>query len=157
MLKAPFILTTYGCLGNAALAHLLTSLYGGKDTSGTPPIQYYYNNPVSNNYTIQLSVMDTADCRDATSHLLKMAPNCFIAVSSAFTPNGDGKNDFLYPLNTYRISNLVFKEYYRQGQLVFETRDGNKKWDGTIRVIAQPGGTYVWKLDYKDENNSKYH
>jgi len=74
--------------------------------------------------------------------------NCFIAVPSAFTPNGDGLNDFLYPNNALKAINLEFKVFNRWGQLVFESRNWQEKWDGKIKGIPQTTGVYVWFLRY---------
>ena len=74
---------------------------------------------------------------------------------NAFTPNGDGINDFLYPLNAYKAENLIFRVYNRYGQLVFETRDWTKKWDGTIHGKEQGTGTYVWTLQFTDTESGK--
>ena len=71
---------------------------------------------------------------------------------SAFTPNNDGLNDFLYPLNAYKATNLVFKVFDRWGQLVFETNDWTRKWDGSIGGVPQTTAVYIWVLTYKDEN-----
>jgi hypothetical protein len=40
--------------------------------------------------------------------------------------------------------------YNREGQMVFETRDYTKKWDGTINGHAQGTDTYIWTLNYTD-------
>ena len=74
---------------------------------------------------------------------------------SAFTPNNDGLNDFLYPLNAYKATNLVFKVFNRWGQLVFATNDWTKKWDGTIGGVPQTTAVYIWMLTYKDENQKQ--
>jgi gliding motility-associated-like protein len=62
----------------------------------------------------------------------------------------DGRNDYLYPLNAYKTSDLRFTVYNRYGQRMFETRDWTLKWDGTINGVKQPSGTYVWVLTYID-------
>jgi gliding motility-associated-like protein len=81
--------------------------------------------------------------------------SCYIAVPSGFTPNGDGINDYLYPLNAYKAINLEFRVYNRYGQLVFETKNWMNKWDGTINGKQQPTGTYVWMLNYTDSDSGK--
>ena len=67
---------------------------------------------------------------------------------SAFTPNGDGINDYLYPLNAYKAAGLEFRVYNRYGQLVFQTTDWTRRWDGTVGGARAPVGTYVWTLRY---------
>jgi gliding motility-associated-like protein len=74
--------------------------------------------------------------------------SCSINVPNGFTPNGDGINDYLYPLNAFNTSNLEFRVFNRAGQLVFETRDWSHKWDGTVNGKPQPSGAYVWTLSY---------
>jgi gliding motility-associated-like protein len=76
-------------------------------------------------------------------------------VPSAFTPNRDGINDYLYPLNAFKATNLSFKIFNRYGQIVFETTDWTQKWDGTIKGKNQPSGTYVWTLSYTESDTGK--
>ena len=81
--------------------------------------------------------------------------NCYIAVPSAFTPNGDGKNDYLYPLNAVKANQLEFKVYNRVGQLVFFTKDWTKKWDGTINGLQQHTGVYAWFLSFTHQDTGE--
>jgi gliding motility-associated-like protein len=106
-------------------------------------------------YTVRLIVQNNLGCYDtATTNVTKLQ-SCFITVPNAFTPNGDGKNDFLYPLNAFMAKDLEFSVYNRYGQLVFMTRDWTHKWDGTIGGKPQPTGTYVWTLRYTDGPSGK--
>ena len=36
------------------------------------------------------------------------------------------------------------------GQLIFQTNDWTKKWDGALHGHPQPAGIYVWFLEYID-------
>jgi gliding motility-associated-like protein len=74
--------------------------------------------------------------------------SCIIAVPTAFTPNNDGLNDFLYPLNAMKARDLEFKVFNRWGQLVFSTRNSHEKWDGKLNGMTQPTGVFVWYLKY---------
>lgn len=126
---------------------------GNLDTNTRPSTQYYNIHSNTNSYTATLLVSDVTGCSDSTTHILKVASNCYIAVPNVFTPNNDGKNDYLYPLNAYKATNLIFSVYNRDGQLVFQTRDWTKKWDGTVRGKPQSQGVYVWTLNYQDEKH----
>jgi gliding motility-associated-like protein len=106
----------------------------------------------SSTYRVRLIIQNDIGCRDTASAQIIKLQSCFISVPNAFTPNGDGKNDWLYPLNTYNVSNFEFRVYNRIGQLVFETRDRSKKWDGTLNGRLQESGVYVWMLNYTDES-----
>jgi gliding motility-associated-like protein len=120
-----------------------------------PPAQHYPSFTTEREYPIKLEVTDSSGCIDVTYKLIKLIPNCYIAVASAFTPNGDGLNDYLYPLNAYKAINLTFKVYNRYGQLIFQTNDWTRKWDGKLNGADQPSGTYVWMLDYTDISTNK--
>jgi gliding motility-associated-like protein len=106
-------------------------------------------------YTVRLILENSAGCYDTSSHVITRVQSCYIAVPSGFTPNGDGINDYLYPLNAYKAINLEFRVYNRYGQLVFETKNWMNKWDGTINGKQQPTGTYVWMLNYTDSDSGK--
>lgn len=100
-------------------------------------------------YTIQLVAGNsTLLCADTVKKTIQVLQNCLIKVPTAFTPNGDGLNDFLFPLNAVKASSLEFRVYNRNGQMVFFTRDWTRKWDGTVGGIQQPTGVYAWLLSY---------
>ena len=100
------------------------------------------------NYPVMLVVQNNLGCFDTVVNNIRVLKSCYIAVPNAFTPNGDGLNDFLYPVNAYKADNLEFKIYNRLGQLVFQTNDWTQKWDGTIKGEPQDAGIYVWTLKY---------
>jgi gliding motility-associated-like protein len=120
-----------------------------------PPLQFYSVSNATQNYVASLKVIDTTGCTDSVLHLIKVAGNCYIAVPAAFTPNMDGVNDYLYPLNAYKATNLLFRVFDRVGHIVFETKDWTRKWDGTYKNFPQPAGVYIWMLDYNDASNKR--
>jgi gliding motility-associated-like protein len=128
---------------------------GEISTDQNPSAHLFPNTATGKTYTVTLVVKDNLGCYDTTSEQIIKLQSCYITVPNAFTPNGDGKNDFLYPLNGNLATNLEFQVYNRYGQLVFETRDWSKKWDGTIGGKPQPTGTYVWMLHYTDGGSGK--
>ena len=114
------------------------------------PAPLHYDPPLTRQkfYTVKLTVQDAYGCVATDSRVIRALNTCLIAVPSAFTPNNDGKNDFLYPLNAYKAINLEFRVYNRLGQLIFYTTDWTKKWDGTFKGNPQPSGAYAWMLSY---------
>jgi gliding motility-associated-like protein len=133
--------------------------FGNGSTSSVknPPAQKY-NAPTSTRemfYTARLIVTNNNNCSDTLTKRIKAVNTCIIAVPNAFTPNNDGRNDFLYPLNAYKADNLIFRVYNRFGQVIFESKDWTKRWDGTINGHAQPTGTYVWVLQYIDRDTQQ--
>ena len=131
---------------------------GNSSVLQTPPVQSYLAVGSTKEYTAQLIIEDTTAgliCFDTAYKKIMAVPGCLITVPSAFTPNGDGLNDFLYPLNAYKAKNLSFKVYNKYGQEVFSTSDWTVKWDGTVNGQKQNPGTYLWTLQYTDNNTGK--
>jgi gliding motility-associated-like protein len=73
-----------------------------------------------------------------------------IWLPEVFTPNGDGVNDILMPVLPGIKKFRCFKIYNRWGQLIFESRDKSKGWDGTYLGKPQPIETYVWQMEGED-------
>jgi gliding motility-associated-like protein len=87
--------------------------------------------------------------------VIRVLAHCTIAVPSAFTPNADGKNDFLFPLNALKADQLEFRVYNRMGQIIFSGRDWTHKWDGRVNGLEQPTGIYAWILTYIDKETKQ--
>lgn len=90
---------------------------------------------------------------DVIVRLFKTAPDIFIP--TAFTPNSDGTNDILVPVMAGITKFNYFRIFNRWGQLLFETSQPGKGWDGTLNGIMQPAGTYVFMaqgIDYLGKN-----
>jgi gliding motility-associated-like protein len=134
------------------------SWYFGDGTTSdqqTPPDHLFPQTGEETKYTVILVAGDSLGCTDTARQVVDVLKTCFIAVPGAFTPNGDGVNDYLYPLNALKAVDLQFKVYNRWGQLVFETTDWLKRWDGTIGGQRAPAGAYVWTLSYTDGETGK--
>jgi gliding motility-associated-like protein len=121
----------------------------------SPPRQQYPAVVRTKEVPVRLAIENAIGCRDTMVKMLKVINNCFIAVPTAFTPNGDGMNDYLYPLNAYKARDLDFRVYNRYGQKVFETRDWTQKWDGTLHGQKQPTGSYVWMLTFTNTDTGE--
>jgi gliding motility-associated-like protein len=74
--------------------------------------------------------------------IFRTEPDIFIP--TAFTPNNDGKNDVLKPIAVGITQLNFFRIYNRWGQLIFETKELEKGWDGTINGVPQGSGTFVF-------------
>jgi gliding motility-associated-like protein len=72
-----------------------------------------------------------------------------IFIPNAFSPNGDGDNEFFFPVG----SNAEFLEmriYNRWGELLYTTTDIDAGWDGTFKGKEVPIGVYTWVVHYLD-------
>jgi gliding motility-associated-like protein len=80
-------------------------------------------------------------------------------IPNTFTPNDDPFNPVFLAYGTY-IVEFHFWIFDRWGNLIFESTDINKGWDGKVAGgasgnIAQQD-VYVWKAKFKDANNKKH-
>lgn len=66
-------------------------------------------------------------------------------VPNAFSPNGDGRNDQLRVIGP-GLKLKYFRVFNRFGQMMFETTEAGRGWDGTFKGAPQPEDTYVWVL-----------
>ncbi len=131
--------------------------FGNGITSNLPnPAPQSYNAPrVTTNVFPRLIVQNNRGCLDTAIQKIVLPNSCYIAVPNAFTPNNDGLNDQLYPLNAYKATDLLFRVFNRVGELVFETRDWTKRWDGRFKGQPADLGTYVWILTYTHIDTGK--
>lgn len=72
-------------------------------------------------------------------------------IPTAFSPNGDGKNDLFRPLFFGRIKQFRFMVYNRWGEVVFQTTELQKGWDGRIAGVPLETGVFVWTCTYQKE------
>ena len=71
-----------------------------------------------------------------------------IFIPNAFSPNGDGEND-TYLVTGKVVEELALKIYNRWGELVFETNDPLKGWDGTFNGKKVDPVVFVYQLDVR--------
>lgn len=69
---------------------------------------------------------------------------------NAFTPNGDGHNDFFAPISVKKTSLSSFKVFDSQYRLLYSSADAYPGWDGTYHGVKQEMGNYFWELQYTD-------
>lgn len=100
-------------------------------------------------YAVRAFTKEQCDAYDTLKiKIFKTAPSIFIP--TGFTPNRDGRNDFARP--TYvGISKLYYYSIYnRWGQLIYNTSEIGKGWDGTVGGKKQDPGTYIFIVEADD-------
>ena len=102
-----------------------------------------------------LEVIDNNTCKGRDS-IVVSPKQCLkgLFVPNAFTPNGDTKNDLFKPSLFGTVKQYEFTVHNRYGEIVFETKDLAKGWDGNIKGKAQNTGVFVWKCIYQIDNQS---
>ncbi len=76
---------------------------------------------------------------------------------NAFTPNGDGLNDYfritgIPPDNITRFNIEIFD---RWGQMVFHSSNILDSWDGTLNGQPCPPGLYAWVMFWEDVKKTR--
>ncbi|KIC90831.1 hypothetical protein HY58_07215 [Flavihumibacter sp. ZG627] len=107
-------------------------------------------NPVSvlldKDVVFSLRIEDLNGCAaTATARITVMGELFF---PNAFSPNGDGKNDFFRGIFPGTPQHFELRIYNRLGQEVFMTNDITKGWDGKLGGQPQASQTYVWRCTY---------
>ena len=127
---------------------------GGTATVITPTYTYSAPNG-QRTYNVRYTVTDSFGCQNTAVKPITIYSSCFIAVPTAFTPNGDGVNDFLAPLNAIKAAELEFRMYNRWRQLVYASANRKQGWNGKVKGQPQPTATYVWMLRYTNRDTGK--
>lgn len=121
------------------------------------PVTYKWSTG-STNATIEVNRADTywvevstADGCTVSDTLRTFWGDCDMYIPSAFSPNGDGRNETFGLVNGISTSVFTFYIFNRYGQLVFTTKDPFKKWDGKFKNKPCVSGMYVWMMTYKNK------
>jgi gliding motility-associated-like protein len=118
-------------------------------------------NPVVQPYlTFTYMVQSTSDkgCEASNSVTVTVIPAYSVYFPNAFTPNGDGVDDFFEVFGNKDVWQFFSIEIFdRLGEKVFESNDMNFKWDGMFKGKPLPVGVYVYeaRVVYTDNHTDK--
>lgn len=108
--------------------------------------------------TLYVVGIDEKGCRNQDSIRITVDYSDKVFIPTAFSPNGDGKNDVFKvgSLSFQRLSE--FKVFNRWGEEVFSTTDPASGWDGTFHGVPQEIGVYnyIIRLAYPDGKTELY-
>jgi gliding motility-associated-like protein len=75
---------------------------------------------------------------------------------TAFSPNGDGRNDVFAPIGgSGDIAQYEMQIFNRWGELIYNTYDRARGWNGKQYGVDAPIGVYAYKITAIDVNNKK--
>jgi gliding motility-associated-like protein len=122
---------------------------------------YDYNSPIvkvhaDRSVYVSLEVTNEYGCTSMDSIMINTKPCCELLLPTAFSPNGDGKNDLFRILNPGRHKLESLKVFNRYGQEVYTTSDENAGWDGSYNGVAQDMGVYQYLVKFKCEGKDTY-
>lgn len=97
-----------------------------------------------------VEVMDSNGCLYRDTILVSVENSCedAVLIASAFSPNGDTKNDFIQPFVNADISLFTFKIFNRWGEEVFSSNDTRMSWDGTYKGAQQDVQVFTYIVQF---------
>lgn len=113
----------------------------------TPTQQYF----LEGEYTISLTAIDSNGCvgKKLKDKHLKVEKPLILNVPNAFSPNGDGINDY-FSAGTLFLNDLFVQIFDRWGNLVYQSANPNFRWDGSLGGEALPEGVFVYTISGHD-------
>ena len=118
---------------------------GLSDATTTNPIV-----TLSSDQKYTITVTTPEGCTTSGTVLVKVFNGPMVYVPTAFTPNGDGKNDWLLPVYVGIKELKQFGVFDRWGQRVFHTHNMQLGWSGKVA-----SGTYVWLVEAIDDRGQR--
>ena len=158
---APFVTTTASqTIFSGSSAILLTTISGAYNTIlwtpssslNNPAIESPEASPLVNTYYI-INVLNNDGCSASDTALVKVVNN--IKIPNAFSPNGDGINDYWEIKDLNGINSVTVYIFDRNGQKVYDYSGSNIAWDGKYGGQPVPVGTYYYIVKLNDELRSQ--
>ena len=111
---------------------------------------HYKSSDINSGDSYSFTITDKNDCNakiingiDSTSFPLEEKEYNIIYIPNIFSPNNDGENDILYVRGT-NIKSFYFVIFDRWGELIFETENQSKGWDGTFKGKEVDPAVFVY-------------
>ena len=107
------------------------------------------NNSVKTN--IDLIVMPQVENSNESSPLPEKDQELEVVLTNVFTPNGDGKNDYLF-VNANGLTDFSVVVLSQANQVIFQSTDPSFNWDGKLtNGDDAPIGQYVYFITAKSD------
>lgn len=124
----------------------------------TPSPEHAYPNTAAADYVATLIVENGNGCRDTTERPVTIGPEFTFFIPNAFTPNGDGVNDFFYGQGIGIVDYDIYI-FDRWGNMIYHGDNIYASyWDGRANKgddVAQQD-VYVWKVRLTDVFGKKH-
>lgn len=127
----------------------------GPENSFENPSHLY---PDTGAYCPKLVVTNNKGCVDTVVQCLPVEQIFTLYIPGAFSPNGDGLNEFFEPKGS-DIKSFEMYIYDRWGMELYYTNDIHKGWNGRVKSVGPicQEDSYVYKiiaLDFSDKQHS---
>ncbi len=128
--------------------------FGDGGISIDPDPAYHYLEPGT--WQVSLHVADDHGCTSSVDHIIKVNPVYDITIPNAFTPNPHGgsgggfnpmdlSNDVFYPFIRF-VKDFRMRVFNRWGELVFESNDIERGWDGYYKGHISQQDVYIYQV-----------
>ncbi|MBL4658234.1 MAG: gliding motility-associated C-terminal domain-containing protein, partial [Flavobacteriales bacterium] len=110
-------------------------------------------------YDVWLITTNDRSCQDSIMQKIFVRGDFSLFAPSAFTPNQDGLNETFFPKGIgIDEDNFVLYIYDRWGDLIYETDDITKPWDGKANYGEREAqlDVYVWLIATYDDNGLEH-
>lgn len=132
-----------------------TWYFGDGDSSNAKNPSHTFSQPGT--YYVTLTTNNDYGCNGTVTDSVIIEPEFTIWIPSAFTPNGDGKNDY-FTAKGIGIAQFSMMIFDRWGNQIFTTNDISRGWDGRANggnSIALED-VYVYKIQVTDIFNEQH-
>jgi gliding motility-associated-like protein len=118
-------------------------------STGEQTLSIEVNPTESTEYCVQLT--DENGCQSEACVTIDVSIACGdLFVPTAFSPNGDGNNDYFQVLiNPICVDEMVLRVFNRWGEVIFETEQITEKWNGEYKGEPVNTGIFVYTLEIK--------
>jgi len=126
--------------------------FGTNDSSKQVSPVYIYTD--TGDYKITLVAYGFNNCPNDTAYgfIKLITDQVTIYIPNAFSPNGDGVNDY-FDISGIGIKSYSYNIYNRWGEHIYSSpleRPGEAGWDATFHGVGAPEGVYLYQLDVTD-------
>lgn len=118
----------------------------------------FISNPVATpleTTSYQVKAFSPEGCPLSDSLKITVVDDPLVVFPNAFTPNGDGLNDYFYPVVLGMFKAESFKIFNRWGEMIFVDNGIGEGWDGKYEGRDEGMGTYVYMLTGKSTSTGK--
>ncbi len=128
----------------------------GNSVLWEPPVSLDFSKSFTPNFKgidpqlYHIRIKTATGCLTTDTLYVKTRKKIDIYVPTAFTPDGNGRNEYLRPyLHSFKKVNF-FRVYNRWGKLLFQMQNDTPGWDGRINGLVQEMQTVIWMIEAVD-------
>ncbi len=116
----------------------------------TEGLSYRDSSPVETYQKLRYRIkVNSNNNQTSYSNIVSFELKSRIFIPNAFSPDGDGLNDYFKP-DTRFIKSYTLSIFDRWGELIFYEQNSQNGWDGSYKGSKATSGTYVFLLEGMD-------